>query len=82
MATENGYLNGPDNTKLFHQCWLPDTDTRAVLILVHGLAEHSGRYMNLVNSLVPQGFGVYALDHYGHGKSGGKRIFVPRFQVF
>lgn len=82
MATENGYLDGPENAKLFYQCWLPEKDTRAVLIVVHGLAEHSGRYMNLVNNLVPKGFAVYALDHYGHGKSEGKRLFVSKFSVF
>ena len=82
MATENGYLEGPGQTKLFYQSWLPENPTRAALIAVHGLAEHGGRYMNLVNNLVPKGFGVYAPDHYGHGKSQGKRLFVERFQVF
>ncbi|WDP85902.1 MAG: alpha/beta hydrolase [Desulfobacter sp.] len=82
MAQENGYFNGPKETKIFYQCWLPQTEAGAVLIAVHGLAEHSGRYMNLVNSLVPQGFSVYAQNHYGHGKSGGKRLFVPDFKLF
>ncbi len=82
MAQEQGYFTGPTSTKLFYQCWLPEEQTRAVLIVVHGVAEHSGRYMNLVNSLVPQGFAVYGLDHYGHGRSGGKRCFVPNFSVF
>ncbi len=82
MAQEQGYFTGPESTKLFYQCWLPETETRAVLIVVHGVAEHSGRYMNLVNSLVPQGFAVYGLDHYGHGRSEGKRVFVPDFSVF
>ncbi|HCY85032.1 MAG TPA: alpha/beta hydrolase [Desulfobacteraceae bacterium] len=82
MAREQGFLNGPDNTKLYYQCWLPQGESRAALVVVHGIAEHCGRYMNLVNALVPKGFSVYGIDHYGHGKSGGKRLFVPDFSVF
>ena len=82
MAREHGFLNGPENTKLFYQCWLPQGESRAALVVVHGIAEHSGRYMNLVNSLVPEGFSVYGIDHYGHGKSEGKRLYVPGFSVF
>lgn len=82
MASEQGFLDGPEQSKLFYQCWLPQGTPRAALVVVHGIAEHSGRYMNLVNSLVPQGFSIYALDHYGHGRSSGKRLFVPEFEVF
>ena len=82
MATETGFFKGPENTQIFYQCWLPQDDPKAVLIVVHGLAEHSGRYMNLVNCLVPNGYAVYGLDHYGHGKSQGKRLYVPEFNVF
>ena len=82
MAQEQGAFKGPESTDLFYQCWLPEADTRAAIIVVHGVAEHSGRYMNLVNNMVPQGFAVYGLDHYGHGRSGGKRLFVPRFSVY
>ncbi|WDP89083.1 MAG: lysophospholipase [Desulfobacter sp.] len=82
MAAENGYFKGPEGIDYFYQCWLPESSPRAALIVVHGLAEHGGRYMNLVNSMVPRGFAVYAPDHYGHGKSGGRRLFVPDFNVF
>ncbi len=51
-----------------------------MLILVHGLAEHGGRYMNVVNHFVPLGYAVYALDHLGHGKSQGQRVYVEKFQ--
>lgn len=82
MPREQGYFKGPENTEIFYQCWLPETASRAVLILVHGVAEHSGRYMNLVNRMAPEGFGIYGLDHYGHGRSGGKRLFVRDFRVY
>lgn len=55
---------------------------KAVLLLAHGLTEHSGRYMNLVNAALPRGYAVYALDHYGHGRSEGRRAYVRRFDDF
>jgi len=59
---------------LYYQVWRPDTPPRASLIVVHGLSEHSSRYMNLVNALVPLGITVYAFDHRGHGRSTNKRV--------
>jgi acylglycerol lipase len=51
-------------------------------MIVHGLGEHSGRYLNLVNHFVPMGFAVYGMDHPGHGKSEGARKYVDRFEDF
>jgi acylglycerol lipase len=54
----------------------------AVLLVVHGLAEHSSRYGNVVDYFVPRGYAVYALDHRGHGRSGGQRAYVERFDDY
>lgn len=82
MKHLEGTFKGVRDFDLYYQCWLPDEECRAVLLVVHGLAEHSGRYMNLVNHFVPLGYGVYGIDHLGHGKSGGRRVFVERFDDF
>lgn len=82
MKHEEGTFSGAREAHIFHQSWLPDGDVKAVLLVVHGLGEHSGRYMNLVNRFVPLGYAVYALDHIGHGKSEGQRVFVERFSDF
>jgi alpha-beta hydrolase superfamily lysophospholipase len=82
MRQNEGYFTGTGNTKLYWRCWLPDGQPKAVILAVHGLGEHISRYNNLVNNVVPKGFAVYGLDHYGHGKSEGTRVFVPRFQVY
>jgi len=66
--------------KLYYQGWLPDGEVRAVVVVFHGLAEHGGRYINVVSQLVPQGFAVYALDLIGHGKSSGDRLYVNCFE--
>jgi len=69
-------------SRLYQQTWLPDTAVRAVVLLVHGLGEHSSRYTHVARHLTDCGFAVYALDHYGHGKSDGHAGFVERFSVY
>ncbi len=82
MEQREGFFEGPGGARLYHQAWLPQGEVRAVLGIVHGLAEHSGRYMNLVNRFVPRGYAVYGIDHLGHGRSEGQRLYVRRFTDF
>ena len=82
MKYQEGYLKGVRDTDIYYQYWLPEGEPKAILLVVHGLAEHSGRYMNVVNFLVPSGYAVYGIDHIGHGKSDGKRVYVKRFQDY
>lgn len=82
MRHQEGVLAGVRNARLYYQGWLPDGDPKAVLLIVHGLAEHSGRYMNLVDRFVPQGFALYGIDHLGHGRSAGERLVLERFADF
>ena len=73
-----------DNKKntIYYQSWLPKSDIKALIVVVHGLGEHSGRYTNLVNHLIPLGYGVYSWDHIGHGRSDGMRKYIDRFPDF
>ncbi len=82
MKHEEGFLNENSDEHIYYQCWLPEGGVKAVFLVVHGLAEHCGRYMNLVNRFVPLGYGVYAFDLPGHGKSYGTRAFVNRFEDY
>ena len=82
MKHEDGFFKGVRGAKTYYQYWLPDADPRAVILISHGLAEHSGRYMNVVNHLVPHGYALYSLDHYGHGRSDGTRVYVKSFSDF
>ena len=79
MKHEDGFFEEVRGAKIYYQYWLPDGDVRAVILISHGLAEHSGRYMNVVNHFVPHGYAVYALDNIGHGKSDGRRVYVKGF---
>ena len=82
MKHIEGKFKGYKNLILYYQCWLPANEPKAVLLVVPGLAEHSGRYMNIVNHFVPKGYAVYCLDQRGHGKSQGLRGYVERFSYF
>jgi len=82
MNHQEGDFKGIRDLKIYYQCWLPEKDPKAVLFIVHGLAEHSGRYMNLVNHFVPLGYAIYGVDHIGHGKSDGLRVYVEQFEDF
>ena len=82
MKHIDGNFEGVRSVNIYYQGWLPETDVKAVLLVVHGLGEHSGRYMNVVNHFVPLGYAVYGLDHIGHGKSDGGREMVETFADF
>lgn len=79
MIHAEGRFQIRQGTKIYYQHWQPESDPKAVLLLVHGLAEHSGRYQNVVEYFVPRGYAVYGLDHPGHGKSDGVRVYVEGF---
>ena len=49
--------------------WLPEGEPRAALQIIHGMAEHGGRYERLAATLTAAGFAVYAQDLPGHGRS-------------
>jgi acylglycerol lipase len=82
MEHLEGTFKGVRETGIYYQGWLPTGPVKAVLLIVHGLAEHSGRYLNLVNYFVPLGYAVYGIDHPGHGQSDGTRVYVDRFEDF
>jgi acylglycerol lipase len=82
MQHTEGKFAGQNNCTLYRQAWLPDSIPAAALIVVHGIAEHSGRYGNLVNYLVPRGYAIYSFDLRGHGKSEGKRSYIERFSNY
>ncbi len=67
---------------LFTQWWLPDGELRAVVAIVHGYAEHSGRYAQTAADLVARGYAVEAVDLRGHGRSSGGRVQVESYEDY
>jgi len=63
------WLTANDHSRLFVNQWMPDALPKAVVMLSHGMAEHSGRYARLAQALCGAGYGLYALDQRGHGRT-------------
>lgn len=81
MKHKEGEFKGIKGTKIYYQAWIPEAP-KAIIQLVHGGFEHSGRYQNVINQLIPEGYAIYATDHRGHGKSEGNRNYVDSFDQF
>ncbi|QDG56609.1 alpha/beta hydrolase [Pseudomonas sp. NIBRBAC000502773] len=63
------WLTANDRSRLYVNHWMPDGPAKAVVMLSHGMAEHSGRYARLAEALGSAGYGVYAPDQRGHGRT-------------
>jgi len=77
MASTEGALTSTDGTQLFTRHWVPDAGAKAVICLVHGLGEHSGRYDHVARTYNDAGYAVLAMDTRGHGRSPGTRGHTP-----
>jgi alpha-beta hydrolase superfamily lysophospholipase len=75
-------FKGHGDLELYYQCWQPVTRPKAIVAVVHGHGEHSGRYNNVVDWFVPKGYAVYAFDLRGHGRSPGKRGYIESFAEY
>lgn len=76
------YMQNKQGIWLHWTEWSPRRQPTAVVFLVSGLAEHSGRYDSLGILLASQGYHVFALDHQGQGGSEGDRCYVERFSDY
>ncbi|WP_321880673.1 alpha/beta hydrolase [Burkholderia cepacia] len=84
-APTMGRLRTADGLELASYRWPAGDGTeppRATIALVHGLAEHAGRYAALAGRLNAAGIEVLAIDLRGHGQSPGKRAWVERFDGY
>lgn len=78
--TNNTFTFNFHKTTFFGQYWQPET-VKAVVVLVHGMGEHSDRYHHVAKKLTDNNYGVIAFDHFGHGKTTGKRGHNPGFDA-
>jgi len=81
MAISETKLETKDHLRLFTRTWEPETEGRAIVCLVHGLGEHSGRYNEVAAVLNESGYIVCAFDLRGHGRSGGVRGHAPSYDI-
>jgi acylglycerol lipase len=71
-----------DGLKLYSQGWEPETTPQAIILLVHGLGEHSSRYEHVAAFFSAASFATLTYDLRGHGKSEGQRGHTPSFEAF
>jgi alpha-beta hydrolase superfamily lysophospholipase len=82
LKKEQGWTESSDGNRLFWRRHASDGDVRAVLLVVHGLAEHTGRYLHVLDNFANAGFDCWAHDYRGHGQSPGLRVHVREFDDF
>ncbi|MGC0366110.1 alpha-beta hydrolase superfamily lysophospholipase [Rhodococcus sp. 27YEA15] len=82
MQHEESSFTGRAGTRIVYDVWFPDVEPTGILVLCHGLGEHARRYDHVVAALGELGLIVYAPDHRGHGRSGGKRVHLKEFSDF
>lgn len=71
-----------DGLNIFAQGWEPDTGVnRGVICLVHGIGEHTLRYLHVAEALTKEGFVLFGADLRGHGRSGGPRGHFPSIEI-
>lgn len=77
-ADTSGTFAGAGGESIVWRTWLPAQaqTPRSVVVVAHGFGEHMGRYEALADRLAADGHAVVALDHHGHGRSGGTRALV------
>lgn len=79
MKHSDGSFDGISTTRIYFQTWAPSGAPKATVVIAHGLGEHGGRYAEVAAQLVGLGCVVHAIDHRGHGRSGGTRVLVDKF---
>jgi alpha-beta hydrolase superfamily lysophospholipase len=71
------------SSELFYQSWTnAASNTRATLVLTHGIAEHSEAYNEFALDFAPRGWDIYAMDLRGHGRSEGRRGYIDDFHRY
>jgi alpha-beta hydrolase superfamily lysophospholipase len=83
MKEIEDHFLGVNSCKLYYKIWEPEaTPVKAVVIFVHGVGEHIGRYNRLVEGLVPAGYVLAGYDLRGHGRSDGQRGHIDSWEDY
>ncbi|CAN5415224.1 monoacylglycerol lipase [soil metagenome] len=80
-------FDGVGGVRIVYDTWTPDApagadDPKGIVILSHGFGEHARRYDHVAQRFGDAGLVTYALDHRGHGRSGGKRVYLKDMSEF
>lgn len=82
IARNERAFDGVGGVRIVYDVWMPSTPPRAVAVLAHGFGEYARRYDHVAQRLGEDGILTYALDHRGHGRSGGSRVVVRGMEQY
>ena len=82
LAPPAGTVRTEDDIELALYRWAAAGPVRATVALLHGLAEHAGRYAPLAERLNAAGIELIAVDLRGHGRSPGERTWIASFDEY
>ena len=82
MRESTATITSLDGARLHVRDWFPEAAPRGAALIIHGYAEHSGRYDWTARQLVKRGYAVHAFDLRGHGKSDGPRVFIKSMNEY
>jgi alpha-beta hydrolase superfamily lysophospholipase len=84
MATSRSErsFDGVGGTRIVYDVWTPPIEPLGVVILCHGFGEHARRYDHVAQRFGEAGLITYALDLRGHGRSGGKRVYLKNISEY
>jgi alpha-beta hydrolase superfamily lysophospholipase len=82
MEHLEGTFQGAGGLNLYYQSWTLQKPAKAIVAIVHGLGAHGGLFFNAVEYLIDRGYGVYAFDLRGHGRSPGQRGHIDSWGEF
>ncbi len=71
MSKVLNYFITDDKLKIYYHKWIPEKEIKGILLIAHGMAEHSERYDDFAEFLNKNSFAAFANDHRGHGKTAG-----------
>ena len=74
MQHQDFWLSATDGSALLVNHWYSESPPKAVVMIAHGMAEHSARYARLAECLVADDFAVFALDQRGHGRTAERGV--------
>jgi len=81
MKTFEANWKSKDGIDFFVRGWQPDHRPKALIALVHGLGEHTGRYEHVAKAMTDAGYAFAGFDLRGHGKSSGIRGHFPSLEA-
>jgi alpha-beta hydrolase superfamily lysophospholipase len=70
-----------DDVTFYMQGWETEGKPKAIVCLIHGLGEHTGRYKQVGKALNEAGYSLFGFDLRGHGQTGGPRGHIPSLNV-